>query len=88
MYLNYENIKNDIEKTRDNLKLKSHLFASDAQEIWKDTELKWHGFEKNYDNLKDSSKESSRHIKASLDLLENEINEGYKKIDLCLKYGV
>ena len=81
--MNYEEkIKEltDIQRTRDNLKLKAHLFKEEAKDIWEETEEKLEQYEKKLKLLQQETKSSSKDIGTAINLLKDELQEGYKKL--------
>lgn len=68
----------DLKTTRDELKLKAHLFEMDMKNEWTDLEKKWDGL--NLDDATDAAKESAGNVGAAASLLIEELGKGYKKI--------
>ncbi|MBT3142088.1 hypothetical protein DS909_13040 [Phaeobacter gallaeciensis] len=74
----------DLKTTRDELKLKAHLFEMDMKNEWADLEKKWDGLDLNLDDASDAAKESAGNVGAAASLLIEELGKGYKKIKAAL----
>lgn len=71
---------NELKKLRDTLKLRSHLFRGEVQDLWKQAEDKMHEYESKLKNLKENTKESKEGLGSALELLKEEIGETYNRI--------
>lgn len=70
----------DIKTTRDELKLKAHLFEMEMQDEWAALEKKWDGLDLNLDDAGAAAKEAAGNVGAAAGLLIEELGKGYKKI--------
>ncbi len=70
----------ELKTLRDNLKLKSHLFKKEAQDLWSQTERQLEEYEKKINSLQDASEESKNDILAAIELLGEQLNQSYNKI--------
>lgn len=72
--------KEQIQKMRDDLRLKSHLFNMEIKELWEDVEKKWQKFSNETGQAKTVVEDASKDVGAASELLLDEIRDGYQKI--------
>lgn len=68
-----------LQKERDQLRLRSHLLKADLKQEWDDVELKMQGVETRLQHLRTSVHESSEDIGTAMNLLLDEITNAYKR---------
>ncbi|AYF43798.1 MULTISPECIES: hypothetical protein [Halobacteriovorax] len=71
---------NELETTRDELKVQSHLLKSEVKEKWDGLESKWEKINNEVAPTKEATKEAIDNISEANKLLLTELKEGYKKI--------
>lgn len=84
MELDIDKIMADLAKTRDELKLKSHLMQMEAKDKWEEMEKKWEDLSSKAEKAKDAAGESSEPIKAAASNLMAELEKGYENIKKAL----
>jgi hypothetical protein len=77
---NLEEFLDYLKQQRDELRVQMHLAKLEAQEEWKEAEEKWDELKPKLDAIREETIESSRNIFASLSLIAEEIERGYKRI--------
>lgn len=75
-----EQFLDSLQQQRDELRVQMHLAKLEAQEEWKEIEEKWDDLKPKLDAIRDDTVESSKNIFASLSLIGQEIENGYKRI--------
>jgi len=75
-----DKVVKEIEQDRDRLKLRLHLMKAEAKEEWEKTEKKWHHLKGNASHVSHEASEASKETYAALQLLGQEIKNGYKRI--------
>ena len=73
-------LNRDLKKLRDELELKMHLASMEAKQEWKELESKWQSFS-NRARLEDSAES----VGDALQLLGEELKNGYKRLKVALK---
>lgn len=75
-----ETWRNEIRQSRDELKLKAHLFKAETKDAWEKVEQKWHKLEGELGPSRKAAHESWQNISEANKLLVEEIKDGIKKI--------
>jgi len=70
----------ELQKARDELKLKAHLFKADVKDEWEELEAKWEKARRDIKPALDAAKEASGNIAEAHSLLLDELKNGYKSI--------
>ena len=70
-----DRLKQDLERHRDELKVKMHLASMDAKEEWDELEKKWDHFV-----AQARVSESAQHVGGALDKLGAELKDAYKRL--------
>jgi hypothetical protein len=73
-----------LEQTRDELKVKIHLGAMEAQEIWEKVEKNWGHLEARIKVVGDATQESASEVEEAAKILVEEIKDGYKRVRKAL----
>lgn len=69
----------DLEKTRDELRVKLHLASMEAKEEWDELESKWESF-----SARARLDDTSEDVGAALGVLGEELKRGYARIKAAL----
>ena len=70
-----DRLKQDLERHRDELKVKIHLASMDAKEEWDELEKKWDHFV-----AQARVSESAQSVGGALDKLGSELKDAYKRL--------
>lgn len=84
MELDFDKIMADLAKTRDQLKLQTHLMQMEAKDKWDEMEQKWEDLSAKAEKAKDAADASSEPIKAAASNLMAELEKGYENIKKAL----
>lgn len=74
-----DDMKEELEQLRDEIKLKMHLASMEAKEEWSGLEEKWDNF-----NAKAKLAQSGEDISGALSLLGGELREAFKRFKQAL----
>jgi hypothetical protein len=74
------NLKRDIKTLRDELNLKMHLASLEVKQEWSELEGKWQSF-----SSRARLEESTDSVGDALELLGEELKQGYKRLKRALK---
>ena len=69
-----------VQKMRDDLRLKSHLFNMEIKDLWEEVEKKGQKFSNETGQAKAAVEDASKDVGAASELLLDEIRDGYEKI--------
>ncbi len=75
----FDDMKEELEQLRDEIKLKMHLASMDAKEEWGDLEKKWDDF-----NARAGLAQSGEEIGDALDLLGDELKRAFVRFKNAL----
>lgn len=70
-----DELRAELERLRDEAKVKAHLGSMEAREEWDKLEQKWENF-----SARAGLKESEANIRATLDILADELKAAYRKL--------
>ena len=70
----------DLARMRDELRLQLHLASAETKSEWEKLEKKWQELERKYAPVKSAAVESSHDIREALELLLEELKNGYKRV--------
>ena len=79
----HETIQSEVDTmrtVRDELRVQIHLASAEAREQWERLEKRWEHLEGRAQRLTDSSKESIADVAAAVDLVLDEIRDGYREL--------
>lgn len=76
----FENMMKNLEQSRDELKLKAHLFNAEVKDEWKGLENKWEHFAREVRPAMKAAHEAQENISEANKLLMEEIREGFKNV--------
>ena len=65
---------------RDELRVRVHLGAKDAQDRWRDAERSWHKLETRLEDLRRATAESAQEVGAAARLLASTLRDAYAHI--------
>ncbi|MCP4626265.1 MAG: hypothetical protein GY850_22560 [bacterium] len=77
---NFESLFNTVKRMRDELALKIHLGKAEAKEEWEELEKKWEDLQDEHKPIIDAVDESAKNVGAGLELVAEELKNGYKRI--------
>lgn len=75
----FDDMKEELETLRDEIKLKMHLASMEAKEEWGDLEKKWDNF-----NAQAKLAQSGEDISGALSLLGGELREAFRRFKQAL----
>ncbi|CAA0120952.1 Uncharacterised protein [BD1-7 clade bacterium] len=70
----------ELQQERDELRVQMHLASMDAKDSWDDLEHKWDALSLKLANAGDAASQASQEIETAIDMLAEEIKNGYKRI--------
>jgi len=73
-------LKEDLQQTRDEMRVQMHLAKADARDDWDKLERKWGDFQVKLDQVEDATGDSAKEVGAALSTLGDELKAGYKRI--------
>lgn len=76
----FERILQDLERQRDELKLKMHLAKAEAQDEWRELEKKWQEVKPRLDAAAGEAVKTGENVLAGLQLTLEEMRKGYERI--------
>lgn len=75
----WKTLSAELQRMRDELKLKIHLGSREAQDRWAELEARWARFE-----AEARLRQTSREVGAALELLGSELKDGYERLRKAL----
>ncbi|MCT2398324.1 hypothetical protein [Novosphingobium mangrovi (ex Huang et al. 2023)] len=71
----WDELKADVERFRDEARVQAHLASKDAQDQWAELEDKWHEFARKAELAK-----SGEGIRSAIEVLGDELKQAYERI--------